>query len=227
MLLSSPFPTPNASLRRRPRFARRSPYSLTTAALGLSITLTLTACTDTPLSETPPSPDANMDGSNSSQPAIVLPADARAAGDKKAPPQQCPYLDNDWVADTNGQRNINWAIDERFTPPACLWWSYQDNPHVTVLVRTAESEQDAVDMIDSALTHPGTTMDTTISPGDPAATVEAVAEPAGWSGYRASKEESSVYAVRRGLTVVTVHSNQGQTIKPQTIALKVIDNLQL
>ena len=40
-------------------------------------------------------------------------------------------------------------------------------------------------------------------------------------------DQGSVYAVQKGSTAVVVFSNQQQTVKPQMIAEKVIENLGL
>ena len=213
--------------------SRRPALTAAGLALALVAALPLSACgsaaesTDSAGTTSATDTVGADSDTNASAAAPALPPTERAQGDKNGELGQCPYLDNEWVADTNGQRNVHWSIDTRFDPPACLWWSYQDSPHIEVLVRTLDGDQAALDMIDAAVTHPGTTTEVTINPGDPDAAVEAADKPEGWSGYRASKADASVYAVRKGTTVVVVHSNQAQTIKPQTIALKVIENLQL
>lgn len=86
--------------------------------------LVLGACTTTPVEE----PAAEQQ-TQASEPAPVrdsgLPIDATAevpAG--KDGWTECPYLDTQWVADTNGQRMTAVGVDERFDVPACVFWSY-------------------------------------------------------------------------------------------------------
>lgn len=86
--------------------------------------LLLGACTTTPVEE----PAAEQQ-TQASEPAPVrdsgLPIDATAevpAG--KDGWTECPYLDTQWVADTNGQRMTAVGVDERFDVPACVFWSY-------------------------------------------------------------------------------------------------------
>ena len=49
--------------------------------------------------------------------------------------EECPYLDTAWVSDTNGQRTLGMGVDTRFDTPACVFWSYPEEPHLTVIVR--------------------------------------------------------------------------------------------
>lgn len=40
----------------------------------------------------------------------------------------CPYLDAQWVENTNGQRWTGTGVDTQFDTPACIFWSYEDQP---------------------------------------------------------------------------------------------------
>ena len=62
----------------------------------------------------------------------------------------CPYLDTQWVANTNGQRMIGQGIDARFNTPACVFWSFPDEPQATVIVRHMPTEQAAINVVDWA-----------------------------------------------------------------------------
>ena len=126
--------------------------------------------------------------------------------------EECPYLDTQWLQDTNGQRVTAVGTDNALTPPACVFWSYSEEPQATILVRTFDNPQLAIDMVNWAAP-----IDTT----DPAK------EPAGWDGGRFGSEDRSIYAVSKGSTAVVVFSNQGQSFKAQKIAEKVIGNLSL
>lgn len=124
----------------------------------------------------------------------------------------CPYLETQWVADTNGQRMTGYGIDTRFDPPACVFYSYPDDPQLVALVRHEATEADAREVVDWAA---------------PIATTDPAEEPAGWSGGRGGFEDHSVYAVSKGTTAVVVFSNQGQSVKPQLVAEEIIRNLGL
>lgn len=160
-----------------------------------------------------------------------LPIDARpSSGASDSTP--CPYLTNQDMADLNGQRVTGVSVDKRFNPPACQWLSYGNTPQAQTIIRTAKNEQAAIDMISTAITHPGTTddaatitknSDNSVSGGD----VEHTNQPTGWEGYRAQAENAAVYAIRKGPVVVIVHSDQTQTVKTQKIAEAVIQQLQL
>lgn len=161
-----------------------------------------------------------------------LELDARPQGEKVDTSAACPYLDNQFIAQTNGERVTATAVDSRFTPAGCLWYSYQEYPQVQVVVRQATSEQNAIDIVGAAMTHPGTMPDQgtiTLNPDKTmvGGTVEPTQIPTGWTGYRAHTETSAAYAIRKGLTVVVVHSTQAQTIKVQKIAEETVKNLGL
>ncbi|MBV7302437.1 DUF2020 domain-containing protein [Corynebacterium sp. TAE3-ERU2] len=185
---------------------------------GTVVALGLAGCTDSS-----PAPDPASDGAEASseeastsdvQPALAvdtLPEVARGTG------EQCPYLDTQFVANTNGQRVLDQGVDTRFDPPACVFWSYGDKPQVLVSVRHNENEAIARQVVDWAA---------------PVDVTEPAEQPAGFQGGRGSLGSSglegySVYAVAKGTTSVVVFSDQEQTIKPESIAESVISNLGL
>ncbi|APT85692.1 DUF2020 domain-containing protein [Corynebacterium aquilae] len=125
----------------------------------------------------------------------------------------CPYLDTTFVADTNGQKVTGQGIDTRFDTPACVFWSYPEEPQLTVLVRHMHTPQQAKEVVDWAA---------------PVDATSPASEPQGWDGGRGSLgPESSVYAVFKDTVAVVVFSNQQQSIKPQLVAEKAIENLGL
>ena len=81
-----------------------------------------------------------------------LPLDALPGTDRNGW-VDCPYLDTQWVADTNGQRVTGVGIDERFNPPACQYWSYPPEPQLTVFVRHMPSPPEAMAVVDLSLIH--------------------------------------------------------------------------
>ena len=126
----------------------------------------------------------------------------------------CPYLDATWLENTNGQKWTGTGVDKRFDTPACTFWSYEDVPQATVLVRSMSTNRDAVAVVDH------------FAPID--GTLKAL-EPDGWSGgrSRADNEPGTVYAVWKDNIAVVVTSAQDQTIKPEQIATETIKNLGL
>ena len=103
----------------------------------------------------------------------------------------CPYLDGEWLQNTNGQRLTGTGTDERFDPPACVFWSYEDYPQATVMVRHMRTNSDAIAVVDHA------------APVD--STLKAL-DPEGWSGGRrgGDGESGAVYAVWKDETAVVV-----------------------
>ena len=125
----------------------------------------------------------------------------------------CPYLNGEWLQNTNGQRLTGTGTD-RFDPPACVFWSYEDYPQATVMVRHMRTNSDAIAVVDHA------------APID--STLKAL-EPKGWSGGRRGGDGKSgaVYAVWKDETAVVVTTAQEQSVKAQKIAEETIKNLKL
>lgn len=128
--------------------------------------------------------------------------------------EACPYVDTEWVAETNGQRVTGLGVDERFTTPACVFWSYPEEPQLTILVREMASVDEAIDVVDWAA---------------PVDSTEPAEEPLGWSGGRrgGSAESGALYAVQKDSVAVVVFTNQDQSLKAQLVAEEVIGNLGL
>lgn len=131
--------------------------------------------------------------------------------------QPCPYLDTEWVAQTNGQKVTGVGVDTRFEPPACQFWSYPPEPQLTVIVRHMESPERAMEVVDWAA---------------PIAFTDPADDPAGWNGGRHGGGDvpdriGAAYSVAKGTTAVTVFTNQDESVKAQTVAEAVIENLGL
>ncbi|MCG7233604.1 DUF2020 domain-containing protein [Corynebacterium sp. KPL2830] len=123
----------------------------------------------------------------------------------------CPYIDPGWLENTNGERLTKQGIDTRFPTPACVFWSYQDHPQATVIVRDMPTVEDARAAVDWAAP---------IDATEPASF-------AGWEGGRGIINEQAVYAVQKDTHAVLVWSNQQQTFKSEQIAQEAIANLGL
>ena len=138
----------------------------------------------------------------------------------------CPYLDTQFVAETNGQKVTASGTDTRFDTPACVYWSYPEQPQLQVIVRHAASEQDARAVVDWAA---------------PVDVTDPADQPSGWTGGRAGGgvvpgrdgggvvpgRDGAVYAVAKGTTAVVVLTNQKESVKAQLIAEQAIANLSL
>lgn len=131
--------------------------------------------------------------------------------------EECPYLDTAWVSDTNGQRTLGVGVDARFDTPSCVFWSYPEEPHLTVIVRDMPDTDAAIRVVDWAA---------------PIDTTEPAEEPEGWSGGRAGAglvpdREGSLYAVQKDDRAVVVFTNQDQSLKAELVAKEVIATLGL
>ena len=186
--------------------------ALKTILLGGAILATITGCTQT--ADSPIEVELPKETSIEAAPGVeklafnALPEVSRTAQDP------CPYLDTQWVADTNGQRMTGFGVDNRFETPACVFWSFPEEPQLTVIVRTMDTEDDAIAVVDWAA---------------PIDSTEPAEEPSGWSGGRSGSTDGSgaLYAVQKGNSAVVVFSNQDQSLKAQLVAAEVIKNLAL
>ncbi|NMB22382.1 MAG: DUF2020 domain-containing protein [Corynebacterium sp.] len=190
---------------------------LKTILLTSTIALVVAGCTDES-PEAPPAPQTTATASSESvaepvEPAVdKLPVDAapQVPGGRTSW-QECPYLDTQWVADTNGQRVTGVGVDERFSTPACVYWSFPEEPQLTVIVREMDTIDEAIAVVDWAA---------------PVDTTELAEEPAGWSGGRRGGD-GALYAVQKDTVSVVVFTNQDQSLKAQLVAETVIGNLGL
>lgn len=184
------------------------------AAVVAATLLTSCAYIEPLIPSTPTTSQVQPDPADASEPLPPSPPiDAGAyvpeGRDAQTP---CPYLDASFVESANGQRVLGSGIDTNFDPPACVFWSYAEEPQLQVIVRHMPTRQDAIAAVDWAA---------------PVAATSPASQPEGWSGGRGADTNSSVYAVHKDTTAVIVFSNQGQTVKTETIATQVIDNLGL
>jgi len=173
------------------------------AACLIGIGLVSTGCTD---SGQPAAPTESPENSEASGDGLAIDVSAEVTDW-----EDCPYLDTQWVADTNGQRMTRWGVDKRFSTPACVFWSYPEDPQATVIVREMPSVEEARAVVDAA----APINDTELAEFD------------GWSGGRGVFEDHSVFAVQKDTHAVLVWSNQLQTLKPQLIAQEAISRLGL
>lgn len=165
-----------------------------------------------------PSPGDSGAGSAASTPVPDggLPVDALPATER-TDFIECPYLDTQWVAETNGQKVTGVGVDRRFDTPACQYWSYPEEPQLTVVVRHTASPADAMAVVDWAA---------------PVGSTAPAAAPTGWNGGRAGGGQvpghaGALYSVANGPVAVSVWTNQQESVKAQAVAEKVIAALGL
>ncbi|MFL6126211.1 DUF2020 domain-containing protein [Actinophytocola sp.] len=122
----------------------------------------------------------------------------------------CPYLDEDYVADTNGQHvgKVQTSADQ---PPACFFYRPDGSVQLTVRVYRGDANV-AKALVDAAA---------------PVTTSNPAELPGGWKGGAESKDSGAVYAVAKDSSAVVVSTNQEQTIKAKEIAKQAITALGL
>lgn len=179
--------------------------------LALIAALGLTACS-TPTDGTGASPSSAPAAPAHSSLDSALPIDALPAPVSREDNTPCPYLGTEFVAETNGQRVLAQGIDPAFATPACTFYSYAQEPQLTVIVRDMATKQEAINVVDGAA---------------PIDSTEPAEEPAGWQGGRMGSPGRSVYAVFKDTHAVVVFSNQDQSLKAELVAREAIKNLGL
>lgn len=172
----------------------------------LVLALALAGCSGPSLDDAPP---AQPSGDN--LPVEALPATSRSDWN------ECPYLDTQWVAETNGQLVTGVGLDTSFTPPACQFWSYPEEPQLTVIVRDMGTEERAREVVDWAA---------------PVDFTQPASLEGGWEGGRHGGGDvpgriGAAYSVSKGARAVTVFTNQDESVKAEMVAAEVIANLGL
>lgn len=168
--------------------------------------IVLAACNSQPAADesTGTTPD-DTQASEASPPVVDLPAAPEPTADGP-----CPYLDQAFVEDTNGQRigDIKTSADE---PPTCFF--YRPDGGIQMTVRIYQGEAEAA----KALVDQAAPIDTS-NPAELAG---------GWAGGAQPTDEGAVYAVAKGSQAVVVTTNQEQTIKAKVVAQEAISALGL
>jgi len=163
---------------------------------------TLVACGDATSAPSPPSP-----AGPAASPGAAPPAPTPAVT------SDCPYLDTEWVADTNGQHvtSVRISSTEGGSPPSCFF--YRPDGGLQVAVRVYQGNvATARAIVDLAAP---------VSTSDPAD------QPAGWQGGYQTTNPGAVYAVAKNGDAVVVNTNQAQSIKAREIAMRTIAALKL
>jgi hypothetical protein len=122
----------------------------------------------------------------------------------------CPYLEESFVEDTNGQRvgKVQTSADQ---PPACFFYRPDGNVQLTVRVYKGEAAV-AKALVDAAA---------------PVATSNPAELSGGWKGGAEATDTGAIYAVAKDGSAVVVTTNQEQTIKAKQVAQESINALGL
>lgn len=170
--------------------------------LGPVLFVALTACAEEPADD--PTVAATT-------PAATAPSEAQVPPEPQPTADgPCPYLEESYVEETNGQRvsEVRTSADQ---PPACFFYRPDGSVQLTVRVYSGDAAV-AKTLVDAA------------APVDTANPAEL---PGGWQGGAEAKDTGAVYAVAKDASAVVVTTNQGQTIKAKQIAQQSITALGL
>lgn len=159
-----------------------------------------TATPATPVATVPPAPTASTVTTPPQPPPEAKPA-------RKAP---CPYLEDEFVEQTNGQRVGETRISADEPHAACFFYRSDGKEQLRVQVAVELDPATARAIVDRAAP---------VDTSDPASL------PGGWEGGKQPTDRGAVFAVYKDGAAVVVTGNQEQTIKVSRIAEQVITAL--
>lgn len=180
---------------------RRAVIFVGPLVLGLGL---IAAC-----SKPQPAPARPLTTTVAQQPTSTVaqpPASPVPAADGK-----CPYLENKFVEQANGQRVGKVKISADKPHPACFFYRSDGKIQLTARVFVGQPGQ-AKALVDQAAP---------IDSADPAKLST------GWTGGSQSTKTGAVFAVAKEGTAVVISTNQQQTIKAKRVAEKAIETLSL
>ena len=171
--------------------------------LGPLLLVALAACTEEP--DDPTVVTTPSITTESTTQAAALPPEPQPTNDGP-----CPYLDTEYVADTNGQHvsKVKTSADQ---PPACFFYRPDGRVQLTVRVYSGDAAV-AKALVDGVA---------------PIATSNPAELSGGWKGGSQPTDDGAVYAVAKDGSAVLVTTNQEQTIKAKQIAQQSITALGL
>jgi hypothetical protein len=123
----------------------------------------------------------------------------------------CPYLDTEFVAQSNGQHVSKVRTSADKPHPTCFFYALTGKLQLTARVYVGDPA------VATALVNQVAPIDSS----DPAD------EPAGWRGGYQSTGSGAVYAVAKQGAAVVVTTNQLQSIKARIVAKQAIAGLKL
>lgn len=170
--------------------------------LGPLLLVGLAGCSEEPTDDPTVTTDTP---SETTQTQVALPAAPTPTIDGP-----CPFLEEGYVEETNGQRVSKVQISDG-DPPTCFFYRPDGSVQLTVRVYSGDAAI-AKGLVDEA------------APIDTANPAEL---DGGWKGGAQASDNGAVYAVAKEASAVVVTTNQGQTIKAKQIAQEAIVALGL
>lgn len=140
-----------------------------------------------------------------------------AAGTQLPPDPQpaetgdCPYLDSQFVADSNGQHVSKVRVSADQPHPACFFYRPDGKVQLTVRVYVGDAK----------------TATALVNKAAPVDSSNPASDPTGWKGGYLSSDDGAVYAVAKGPAAVIASTNQKQSVKARTVVKKAIAALKL
>jgi UPF0176 protein len=158
-------------------------------------------------------------GSGASLTTTTTPAQPRTTTPAAPPPDPvpaaegpCPYLDTEFVAETNGQHVSKVRVSADQPHPACFFYRGNNVEQLRVQIVVTDDPFVAKAAVDKAA---------------PVATSDPATLTGGWDGGKQPTDTGAVFAVAKAGTAVIVITNQKQTIKASRIAEQAIAALGL
>lgn len=145
------------------------------------------------------------------------PSASTAAGGELPPDPQpgatedCPYLDKEFVAESNGQHVSKVRVSADQPHPACFFYRPDGKVQLTVRVYVGDAK----------------TATALVNRAAPVDTSNPASDPSGWKGGYQSTDDGAVYAVAKGTAAVIATTNQKQSVKARTVVKKAIAALKL
>jgi hypothetical protein len=165
----------------------------------------LTACTPSVTKDAaPPTPTSSKAAPSSA--AAAVPPEPTPGG-----VGPCPYLDTEFVAQSNGQHVSKVRTSADKPHPSCFFYALTGKLQLTVRVYAGDAA------VATALVNQVAPIDSS----DPAD------EPAGWRGGYEATDSGAVYAVAKQGVAVVVTTNQKQSVKARIVAVQAIAGLKL
>ncbi len=167
--------------------------------------IVLAACNSEPQADDPTIVAPEETATSAAEPAAKPPPEPEPA---EAGP--CPYLDQTFVEDTNGQRVGEIKVSAG-KPPTCFF--YRSDGGLQMSVRVFKGKPAVAKAI--------------VDQAAPVETSNPAELTGGWAGGAQPTDDGAVYAVAKNGKAVVVTTNQEQTIKAKVVAEQAISALGL
>lgn len=169
------------------------------------VLMVLAACNADPAAGNPTAAPPETNQSSQAGAPAKLPKEPKPTAEGP-----CPYLDQAFVEEANGQ-HIGEIKTSKGKTPTCFF--YRSDGGLQMMVRIYKGKPDiAKALVDKAA---------------PVATSNPAELAGGWSGGSQPTDDGAVYAVAKGPRAVVVTTNQEQTIKAKVVAQEAISELGL